>query len=242
MLRIGWMLLTVLAVSSSAALSAPCKLAVTALEPQGLAANEAHLPGALTDALTVAVANASGCEVISSSDIATIAGFEAQRSLCGVGGDDCLAELGDALGVDRIVAGTIARVGTSTTVTARLVNIKASRVEARAEETTTDPNHLREMSQSVGRALFAPATGGTGEGPPLPLLIGGTAVGVGALAATVGLILALEAEGVLGEPSANQKQKDDAIGRGVFGTVVVGAGGIGLVAGVVVAVIGLVGE
>jgi len=183
MLRIAWPLLTVLVLSSSSARAAPCKLAVTALEPQGLAANEAHLPGALTDALTVSVANASGCEVISSSDIATIAGFEAQRALCGVGGDDCLAELGDALGVDRIVAGTIARVGTSTTVTARLVNIKASRVEARAEETTTDPNQLRDRTQSVGRALFAPAGNAPGTAPPLTVVVGGTAVGVGALAA-----------------------------------------------------------
>ncbi len=231
---------------AAASSAAVCRLAVTALEGQGLRADQAHLPPALTDALAAAVTDASGCDVISSADIAAIVGFEAQRELCGAKSDACLAELGDALGVDRIVAGNVVQLGTSTTVSVRLVNIKASRVEARAEETTTDEGDVRPLTQRVGAKLFAIGDGATvasdSDGPPLLLIVGGGVAGAGVIVGAVGTAVALAADAVLGDVDANTKAKNEALQNGGIAVIAAAAGGTIAIVGVGLAVVGALSE
>jgi len=220
-----------------------CRLAVTALEGQGLSAEQAHLPAALTEALAAAVTDASGCDVISSADIAAIAGFEAQRELCGVRSDACLAEIGDALGVDRIVAGSVVQLGQSTTVTARVVNIKASRVEARAEETTSDPEALRSMAQRIGTRLFQPdAEVAISDDFPVLLAAGGVGVGVGVVVVSVGAAVAFSADAVLGDKNADRATKESAQGSGTIGVAVAVVGGVLIAVGAAVAAYAAISE
>lgn len=226
--------------------SAGCRVAVMDLENQGLPSEQAHVPKALTEALAASVASSSGCEVVTRQDIAALIDFEAEKAACGGNvSDSCLSEIGNALGVERMVAGSIARVGAATTVTARLMNLKAGKVEQRAEETTSDDSQLRAVAQNVGKRLFgvAPTPLSTtttappaSSGPSVPLLVvGGGVAGVGLAAAVVGGALALSAEDVLKDINAPTSAKDQAKSDGAGAVVVAGIGGAGVVVGLVVA-------
>ena len=61
--------------------------------------------------------------VIAGRDIATMVGFERQRELVGCDHAECLVELGGALGVDRLVAGHVAKIGETYVVQIKLINI-----------------------------------------------------------------------------------------------------------------------
>lgn len=232
----------VMALSSSSTRAEPCRIAVLDLEAQGLPAAEAHLPRALGDAVATAVAEVSGCQVVSASDIASMAGFEAQRQACGVDSASCLAELGSALGVQRVVTGSVARIGSGTTIAVRLLHLDKGLVEARAEETTTDAGALRPLALRVGRSLFAPTTAAVSDddgGPPAMLIAGGVGVGVGVVGLAAGLILALPAEGTLADATASSAAKDDAIATGTIGLVIAGVSGVVVVVGAALATLGM---
>lgn len=224
----------------------PCRIAVMDLDNQGLPADEAHVPKVLTEALAAAVAEASGCDVLMRQDIASMVDFEAERAACGGStSDSCLSEIGNALGVERMVAGSVARVGTSTTVTARLLNLKLGKVEARAEETTGDDTTLRSVAQTVGGKLLgktaAPAAEAGGANPVL-LGVGGVVGAVGVVAAVVGGVWAFSADGVLANAKAARSEKDAARADGV---IALGVGVVGvslIVVGAGVAALGVVLE
>jgi hypothetical protein len=73
--------------------------------------------------------------VIAGRDIATMMGFEKQRDLVGCNDTECLVELGGALGVDRIIAGHVAKIGKSYIVQIKLINIVTQQPERRIYET-----------------------------------------------------------------------------------------------------------
>lgn len=225
----------------------PCRVAVFDFENQGLAANEAHLPAVLMEAAASAIADASGCQVITKKDMASMVEFEAERAACGAGASDsCLAEIGAALGVERMVTGSVARVATSTTVTARLMNLKTGVVDARAEATTDDVAALRGLAQRVGTELIRgkqssssstststaePAGGGT-------FVLGAVVAGVGALAVAGGAVGVVLADGVLADKATSRAEKDGARGAGQLAGLVAVAGAVVAVVGGVVAVVG----
>jgi hypothetical protein len=84
-----------------------------------------------------------GYVVISQADIATILGAEKQRQLMGCAEDTCLADLGGALGVDRIVHGTLGRVGSS------LVVSMSSTDPAKVRTTASVSERLKSSSDEV---------------------------------------------------------------------------------------------
>jgi TolB-like protein len=243
-MHVGLLLLLSLGAQLAPAVPGSCRVAVMDLEGQGLPADQAHLAKVLTEALAASVADASKCEVITRQDIASMIELESERASCGGDvSDSCLSEIGNALGVERMVAGSVARVGTSTTVTARLLNMKAGKVEMRAEETTSDDALLRASAQNVGKRLFgvavvvapvAPVVP-VNDGPSLPLLLGGGVVGVAGLSATaVGGVMALGADAILGSKTSDGLAKKDARDSANLAIIVGGAGlGVVVVGGVV---------
>jgi len=231
--------------------TAACKVAVMDLEAQGLAADKLYLAKALTDALASSVADVSGCDVITRADIASMVGFEAERQTCGGdGADSCLAELGNALGVERIVAGSVVRIGDATTVSARVMNMKLGKVEGRAEETSVAEASLRDMTRRIGQRLFGVAgvASSSSVTPSTPssslafLVGGGVVVGLGVAGAAVGTMLILPAEQVLGTSSSLRADKDAARSSGSTGLVVAGFGVAAVVVGGGLAVAALVME
>src|SRR5689334_4664094 len=85
------------------------------------------------DALLAATQNYLGTEVIGREDINALLGFDLQRQMVGCSESSCLAEIGGALGVDKLMEVRIASVAGGTwAVTAKLLNPTAVKVEARS--------------------------------------------------------------------------------------------------------------
>ena len=224
---------------ATSSLAEPCRIAVLDLEAQGLPADELHLARALSDALAGAVADTSGCVVLTRADITSMADFEAGRQACGVDSPSCVAELGSALGVERIVTGAVARIGASITVSARVLDLGKGVVVGRAEETTTDATALRPLTARVGRRLLGVGHAPRDDSPGALLIAGGVTVGVGVLGVVSGAILAAPAELTLGTIDAPRVDKDSARALGTVGLMVGGLGGAVVVGGAALATLGM---
>jgi hypothetical protein len=96
---------------------------------------DAALVPSLDAVLGVELAALGGYEVITAGDIESMLDFERQRDLLTCD-DGCVAEIGGALGVDRIVRTHIGRLGGSFVLDMALINTVAGRAEARIYETT----------------------------------------------------------------------------------------------------------
>lgn len=233
-----------------------CKIVVLNLVGRALPAGDAEIPVILTESLAGEVGIVSGCDVVSQGDIVAMLDYERQKAVCTDGSDSCLAEVGQALGADRVVAGTIGKLGADFILTARLMNVRKGAVEARAEEpVSTGPEQLRRAARNVGRRLFGAkdlpsdaavdatplTTKGDGSpapsGKPLPgLFWAGTAIGsVGAVCALVGGGLAVAANARLGE--VQETEKEAVQNEGLVALGIAGVGGAlaltgGILAGV----------
>jgi TolB-like protein len=113
------------------ALAASPKLAVMPIAAgEGVPASTA---AALTEALAAEVRRRSGGEVITRREIETVLSLEAQKQMLGCQTDSCIAELGGALGVDRLVAGDLARLGESWLVHLKVVETGKVKVAAQSD-------------------------------------------------------------------------------------------------------------
>ncbi|MBI5510494.1 MAG: hypothetical protein HY903_17190 [Deltaproteobacteria bacterium] len=128
-----WIPLVVsLSAVNGVALAAPVKIAV--LPAQMDKSAQGMVPKLIDDYLLTAVQNASDAEVIGEEDVNTLLGFDKQKELLGCDDVSCMANLGGALGVDKVVAIKIARLESDWVVTMKLINIRDTRVEARSSD------------------------------------------------------------------------------------------------------------
>jgi hypothetical protein len=108
------------------------KVAMMRLTPrpgvdEGLAAQ-------LSDVLAGEMRKAPGVSVLTDADIAAVLGLERQKQLLGCSDSSCLAELGGALGVDRLVHGSLGKVGESYLVHLASVDPRSGAVVGSASE------------------------------------------------------------------------------------------------------------
>lgn len=93
---------------AASAASARCKAAVLDLAPgEGVSVERAR---SFTEVITSEVGAHLPCSVLSRSEIRALVSFEVERQLSGCDASSCLSEIGDALGVDRVVLGTFSRI------------------------------------------------------------------------------------------------------------------------------------
>lgn len=121
-----------LLVTSSAMAEEKSKVAVLDIQAAGV---EADLVPTLTEILTVEVDRLGKYKVIAGRDIQSMLGFEKQKDIIGCTDASCLAEIGGALGVDRIIASHIGKVGSTYVVNIKLINIRMADTENRVYET-----------------------------------------------------------------------------------------------------------
>jgi TolB-like protein len=88
---------------------------------------------AITEAVVAEVRRQSKAEVITQREIVSILSLESQKAMLGCATDACMAELGGALGADRLVSGNLAKLGESFLLHLRVVDAKKVRVEAQAD-------------------------------------------------------------------------------------------------------------
>lgn len=137
-----------------AAANAKLKLAV--LPTQFDESSAGKVPKLFDDYLLAAVQNAGDYEVIGQDDITALLGFEKQKDLVGCDDMSCIADIGGALGVDRLVVVKIAHLQNEWVSTAKLINIRDARVESRSSDFVSgDVRELLRAVPDIVRKLFA---------------------------------------------------------------------------------------
>ena len=131
-----------------------CRVALLPFETRGLKPDEGHIGLALSEAMASTVEHATGCSALTAGDIDAMVDFEEARLACGAG-DSCMIELGNALGVERVVGGSISRLGSSYAVQAKVIDIGGTAVIARADRTVhADPTLLPGVAKELAAELF----------------------------------------------------------------------------------------
>src|SRR5512135_2639506 len=157
--------------------AAPPRLAVLqVVNGEGVPSSTA---AAITEAVVAEVRKQSKAEVITQREIASILSLEKQKAMLGCETDACMAELGGALGADRLVAGDLAKLGESFLLHLRVVDTKKVRVAAQADRRLrggTIDDVLDVLPAMVGE-LFQPAPAAAPP-PPAQTPPGGAAVAV----------------------------------------------------------------
>ncbi len=109
-----------------------CKAAVLDLQAgEGVTKERAR---ALSEAVIGEVGQHLPCTVLSRAEIQAMVSFEVQRQMAGCDAQSCLSEIGEALGVDRLVLGTISRINGRTLVSLRLVDMSSAVVLRRVTD------------------------------------------------------------------------------------------------------------
>ncbi len=90
----------------------------------------------LTQVLSVELKRIDGASVISSDDIEAMLSVEADKEILGCDSDTaCLAAIGGALGVDKLVVGQVGMLGTSYVISLKLISPLSASVDNRINET-----------------------------------------------------------------------------------------------------------
>lgn len=136
----------------SAGTSTSCRAAVLDLKPgEGVTLERAR---ALTEVVTSEVGATLSCAVISRAEIEALMDFEVSRQQGGCDTDSCLAELGEALGVSRLVLGTIQQVDGQTLVSLRLVDMQSTQVLRRVTDATAKSDAVIPFVRWLARRLI----------------------------------------------------------------------------------------
>jgi hypothetical protein len=109
----------------------------------------------LTQILSVEIKRVQGASVISRDDIQAMLQLEGDKSRLGCDDASCLAEIGGALGVEKLVVGTVGRLADSYVISLRLVAVKAVKVDNRISESFSGPeDQLIRAVRHAGRRLL----------------------------------------------------------------------------------------
>ncbi|MGC4121597.1 MAG: hypothetical protein QM765_44870 [Myxococcales bacterium] len=88
---------------------------------------------ALTEAITGEIRRVPGVQLITQDEISALLGLERQKSLLGCGDDKCMAEVGGALGVDRLVTGRLSKLGETWMFNLKAMDPKKAQVVAQVD-------------------------------------------------------------------------------------------------------------
>src|SRR5512138_806372 len=113
------------------ALAASPRIAVMPITP-GAAVSPPEA-AAMTQSLVSEVRRRSGAEVITEREITSVLSLEQQKRMMGCSTDACMAELGGALGVGRLVTGEVAKLGESLLVSLRVLDAAKVRVVSQSD-------------------------------------------------------------------------------------------------------------
>jgi hypothetical protein len=161
---LGPILTSLLALS---AVERPRLLAMSLKAEGGVEESQARL---LTEALLSELGRDGRFDVYGESDLQQMLTVEVTKQRAGCESDvACLAELGGALGAERVIFGSLGLLGESFLVNLKVIHIKGGRVEARWSGSAKDQEELLEALQAGVRQLLAgmsaPPVAAAGEAP-----------------------------------------------------------------------------
>ncbi|MBW1809526.1 MAG: PEGA domain-containing protein [Deltaproteobacteria bacterium] len=127
--------------------------AVFDLVPSGVSKDIAEN---LTQILSVEIKRVEGASVISRDDMTAMLRLEEDKTLLGCSDDtSCIAEIGGALGVDKLVVGHVGKLSESYIVSLRLIDPREAKVESRITESFRgEPDQLIRAIRHAGRKLL----------------------------------------------------------------------------------------
>lgn len=133
-----------------------CQIAVMTLRPLGLSQADQHIPEVLTDTLADALSDRKDCQIVTQADIAQMMDFEAMKATCAVDSPSCIAEIGGALGVSRVVNGSVASLGGSFKLQVKMHNVSTAVVEERFNRLVSgDAVALDQTAREAASVLLA---------------------------------------------------------------------------------------
>jgi TolB-like protein len=141
---------------SRAASGATKKLKIALLSLVALGDVDADTVRLLSEALAGELRKRPGLQVLAQSDISALLGLEKTKEMLGCTDAGCIAEVGGALGVDRIVHGSIGRVGSSLLVNISSLDAKKGAHAASVSERlkgSTDEGFLDALPRIVDDLL-----------------------------------------------------------------------------------------
>jgi TolB-like protein len=135
------------------------------------AALDAEAARGLTDAIAAEVARTPKLRVVTQSDIQAMLSLEKQKQLLGCTEDvACMAEIGGALGVERLLVPSVTKLGGTYLVHLKLIDVKKARVLALAEGRVKGAvDQILEQLPPLVDQLF-PSRASEGRAAPPPLL------------------------------------------------------------------------
>jgi hypothetical protein len=110
----------------------------------------------VTQILSAEIKKVDGATVVSRDDVMALLQLEKDKNVLGCSDDtQCLAELGGALGVERLVIGSVGRLNDSYLVSLKLISTKKVSVENRVTESYQgNESELLRAVRHAGRALL----------------------------------------------------------------------------------------
>ena len=137
----------------------PLKVAIMGLTAPGF--NKATVEN-LYGILVAEIDSLPQYKVIARDEIEALLGLEQQKSLLGCDDTSCLAEIAGALGVDKVIAGKVGKVGSTFVVNLTLIDHKTAAVENRVVRTVKgEEDELIEAIATIGRELVGAEGGST---------------------------------------------------------------------------------
>ena len=83
----------------------------------------------ISDELLVLLSKMPGSNVIGSKEVDAMLGFEQKKQMSGCTDTSCMVAIGGALGVDKILMGSLGKLGESYILGLKLLDIRAGKVE-----------------------------------------------------------------------------------------------------------------
>jgi TolB-like protein len=191
------------AAATPAPAAAPAPAAPAASGEKSVAVLDLSASGDVPAGLTATVGQAMashgttlpGFKVLSKDDIRRVLSFEQERQLLGCADEQCVVNLGAALGADWIVTGNLGKLGEKFLISVRVVDLKAGKALAAADRTV---NTIEELAETAKDLIHKVLTGTERESKGVVaisvterdarILVDGQAVGISPLTEPLRLI------------------------------------------------------
>jgi len=156
----AWLGIVLVLTSASASAAEDARRKIAVLGLKGGPGIQQSVADVITETLVAGIQTRPGLKVISTQDIETALRFEQKKQLLGCADSaQCLAEIGGSLGVEWIVSGTLAKIGSSVVFNAQVVDIRTGAVVQRYSSRLkggTEESFLDAAEEAVAKLFPAP--------------------------------------------------------------------------------------
>ena len=199
------------------------------LEAVGITADDA---AAATRVVAAAADEVDGVEIISTAELRRLAELEGTRAMAGCSETSCMADIAGALGAQRIIFGSLSKLGSTTTVVLSLYDAATQNATRRSFDVA---NHdgLAALLRSTTASLLGAEPTSAPVAAPAPTKgggVGGVVTATGAGLAVLGTAAAVVGNAMVQDAKVDGDTKETMRTVGLVGVV---GGAVGVAVGVV---------